>query len=83
MRWLNAKGSLFDCIQADFTSIKIKTDLTIWFYFEDVNKTEGEHTMKEFDPFVSKYLLDQGLQKTTAKMLEQFQDKLPTEFLDF
>ena len=32
--------------------------------------------MKEFDPFVSKYLLDQGLQKTTAKMLEQFQDKL-------
>ena len=52
-------------------------------YFEDVNKTEGEHTMKEFDPFVSKYLLDQGLQKTTAKMLEQFQDKLPTEFLDF
>ena len=39
--------------------------------------------MKEFDPFVSKYLLDQGLQKTTAKMLEQFQDKLTTEFLDF
>ena len=34
--------------------------------------------MKEFDPFVSKYLLDQGLQKTTAKMLEQFQDKLPS-----
>lgn len=39
--------------------------------------------MKEFNLFVSRYPPDQGLRKPTAKMLEQFQEKLSAELLDF
>ena len=39
--------------------------------------------MKGFDLFVSKYPPDYNLRKPTAKLLSQFQGKVPAELLDF
>lgn len=71
-------------IQTDFTFIKIKTNLVICSYpstIEIKTKRKGEHTMKAFDRFVSKYPPGNDLRKPTAEMLEQFHGKLPAELV--
>ena len=44
---------------------------------------KGDHTMKTFDLFLSKYPPDRDLRKPTSEMLERFQGKVPAELLGF